>query len=170
MDRAQVQPYFTSENTLTTTPYIPIDAVHQTATSAFVFIEQDGKATAKEVKLGTVFGSLVEVTGLSGQERIILNRDVTMKAQMSLSHKNNFYGNKEKYPRSVSYLNSLSFDNRLLSNIQARYISQVRFVILLILSIVLLGIVSFVKLPRRLNPEIKIPIVTVITALPWRYS
>lgn len=73
---------------------------------------------------------------------------------------------KKKISESVSYLNSLSFDNRLLSSIQARYISQVRFVILLILSIVLLGIVSFVKLPRRLNPEIKIPIVTVITALP----
>ena len=73
---------------------------------------------------------------------------------------------KKKLSESVSYLNSLSFDNRLLSSIQARYISQVRFVILLIASIILLGIVSFTQLPRRLNPEIKIPIVTVITALP----
>lgn len=73
---------------------------------------------------------------------------------------------KKKLSESVSYLNSLSFDNRLLSSFQARYISQVRFVILFIFSIILLGIVSFTQLPRRLNPEIKIPIVTVITALP----
>lgn len=86
-DHAQVSLALTSENTLTTTPYIPIDAVHQTATSAFVFIEQDGKATAKEVKLGTVFGSLVEVTGLSGQERIILNRDVTEGTDVTISQK-----------------------------------------------------------------------------------
>ncbi len=73
---------------------------------------------------------------------------------------------KKKISESVSYLNSLKFDTKLLSTFQARYIAQVRFVILLILSICLLGIVSFIQLPRRLNPEIKIPIVTVVTALP----
>jgi multidrug efflux pump subunit AcrB len=73
---------------------------------------------------------------------------------------------KKKLAESVSYLNSLKFDTKLYSSIQARYISQIRFVILLIVSICLLGIVSFIQLPRRLNPEIKIPIVTVITALP----
>lgn len=73
---------------------------------------------------------------------------------------------KKKISESVSYLNSLKFDTKLYSSIQARYISQVRFVILLIVSICLLGIVSFIQLPRRLNPEIKIPIVNVITALP----
>ena len=76
-----------SQNTLSTTPYIPIDAVHQTATSAFVFVEVNGKATAKKVTLGTVFGSLVETTGLSGQERIILNRDVTEGTDVTISQK-----------------------------------------------------------------------------------
>lgn len=73
---------------------------------------------------------------------------------------------KKKISESVSYLNSLTFDAKLFSSFQARYIAQVRFVILLIISIILLGAVSFIQLPRRLNPEIKIPIVTVITALP----
>jgi len=73
---------------------------------------------------------------------------------------------KKKIVESVSYLNSLTFDTKLFSTFQAKYIAQVRFVILLILSISLLGIVSFLQLPRRLNPEIKIPIVTIITALP----
>lgn len=73
---------------------------------------------------------------------------------------------KKKIIESVSYLNSLAFDTKLFSSIQARYIAQVRFVILLIISICLLGVVSFFQLPRRLNPEIKIPIVTVVTALP----
>ncbi len=73
---------------------------------------------------------------------------------------------KKKISESVSYLNSLSFDTKLFSSFQARYIAQVRFVILFILSICLLGTVSFFQLPRRLNPEIKIPIVTVVTALP----
>ena len=73
---------------------------------------------------------------------------------------------KKKPSESVSYLNSLKFDSSLLSSFQARYISQIRFVILIILSIVLLGSVSFINLPRRLNPEIKIPIVTIVTTLP----
>ena len=73
---------------------------------------------------------------------------------------------KKKVSESVSYLNSLSFDRNLLNSLQARYISQTRFVVLLIVSICLLGITSFFQLPRRLNPEIKIPIVTVVTALP----
>ncbi len=72
----------------------------------------------------------------------------------------------QKVTESVSYLNSLTFDKKLYGSIQARYISQVRFVILLIASICLIGAVSFMQLPRRLNPEIKIPIVTVVTALP----
>lgn len=73
---------------------------------------------------------------------------------------------KKKITESVSYLNSLKFDSKLYSSIQGRYVSQVRFVILLIATICLLGAVSFIQLPRRLNPEIKIPIVNIFTTLP----
>lgn len=58
------------------TPYIPIDAVHQTASSSFVFVVRDGKAKAQKVQLGTVFGSLIQVSGLPSNEKIILDRSV----------------------------------------------------------------------------------------------
>lgn len=75
----------------------------------------------------------------------------------------------KKYPdgtKITSYLSSLSFDTSLLRSFQARYLSNLRFVVLLIVSIVVLGTFSFIQIPRRLNPEIKIPIVTIVTALP----
>lgn len=46
------------------------------------------------------------------------------------------------------------------------YLTNVRLVGLLVVSILLFGIVSFFTLPRRLNPEIQIPIVSVVTTYP----
>ena len=46
------------------------------------------------------------------------------------------------------------------------YITNIRIVILLVIIIVVAGISSFIALPRRLNPEVKIPIVSVSTILP----
>ncbi len=74
-----------SEKALTTVPYIPIDAVHQTSTSAFVFVVKDGKAAAHKVVLGTVFGSLVQVTGLSSSDKVILDRTVTEGTPVTIS-------------------------------------------------------------------------------------
>jgi len=48
----------------------------------------------------------------------------------------------------------------------AKFITNIRLVLLLILAITLLGITAYLQLPKRLNPEVKIPIVTVITVLP----
>lgn len=66
----------------------------------------------------------------------------------------------------VSYLSSVKFDPKLWNSIQAKYIVNFRLVLLLIVSIIAIGIVSFFEIPRRLNPEIKIPIVVVTTVLP----
>lgn len=68
--------------------------------------------------------------------------------------------------KQISYLNTLKFDKNLWNSIQAKYIVNVRLVILLIISIVGIGIASYISLPRRLNPEIKIPIVVINTILP----
>jgi len=67
---------------------------------------------------------------------------------------------------SKSYLERLRFDPKLNSSWVARYIGNIRIVLLLVLTIVVLGIASYLDLPRRLNPEIKIPIITVFTFLP----
>jgi len=48
----------------------------------------------------------------------------------------------------------------------AKYIVNIRIVFLLILAIFMIGVIGYASLPKRLNPEIKIPIVTVVTALP----
>lgn len=66
----------------------------------------------------------------------------------------------------TSYLHSLSFDKKLENTWYAQYIVQVRLVIMLVLSIVAFGLFSYFALPRRLNPEIKIPIIIVSTFLP----
>ncbi len=69
-------------------------------------------------------------------------------------------------PKQISsYLSSLKFDPKLWNTIQARYLVNIRLVILLILGIVIVGLSNVLSIPRRLNPEVKIPIVTVITSL-----
>jgi multidrug efflux pump subunit AcrB len=65
-----------------------------------------------------------------------------------------------------SYLKSLKFDPKLWNTLQAKYLLNFRLVILFIISIVLIGIFNFISIPRRSNPEVKIAIVTVVTALP----
>ncbi|MCS7093147.1 MAG: hypothetical protein NZL96_01805 [Patescibacteria group bacterium] len=55
---------------------IPIDAVYQSLDNAFVYLVKDGRAEAKEIKLGQVYGSFVEVEGIQTNDQIILERDV----------------------------------------------------------------------------------------------
>lgn len=66
----------------------------------------------------------------------------------------------------ASYLKHLVFDNKLASSIQAKYLSNPRLLVLLLTIIITLGVYSYLNIPRRLNPEIKIPIVVVSTVLP----
>lgn len=68
--------------------------------------------------------------------------------------------------KRASYLSTLKFKPNLLSSFQAKYLAQIRLPILFILLIVIVGIFSFVQIPRRLNPQIKIPFVIVTTVLP----
>lgn len=65
-----------------------------------------------------------------------------------------------------SYLSYLKFDSKLQSTAAAKYLTNFRYVLLLIIAIVAAGVFSFLNLPRRLNPEVKIPIVSVSTVLP----
>lgn len=65
-----------------------------------------------------------------------------------------------------SYLDRINFDPNLLTSFKAKYLTNLRLVALLMITIVIIGLSSFASLPRRLNPEVKIPIVTVVTALP----
>lgn len=71
-----------------------------------------------------------------------------------------------KKPVHLSYLERLKFDPKLLGSWVAGYIRNIRVVILLIITIVLIGIMSYTALPKRVNPEVKIPIVTIVTTLP----
>jgi len=66
----------------------------------------------------------------------------------------------------TNYLRHLRFEPSLLRTFHAKIITNFRLVFLLISLIVTLGTVSFLNIPRRLNPEVKIPIVTVVTVLP----
>jgi len=65
-----------------------------------------------------------------------------------------------------SYMDRLEFDPRLMVSAVAKYISNLRLVMLLVLTILLLGLVSYTSLPKRLNPEVNIAIVSVVTFLP----
>jgi HAE1 family hydrophobic/amphiphilic exporter-1 len=73
---------------------------------------------------------------------------------------------KAETKKPLSYLQRLQFDPAMLKGFVAGYVQNIRIVILLALAISILGIVSFFSLPKRLNPEVKIPIITVATVLP----
>lgn len=65
-----------------------------------------------------------------------------------------------------TYLRQLKFDPRLSSGFIEKYLGNPRLVLLLLTTIIGVGLFSYFNLPRRLNPEIKIPIVIVSAVLP----
>lgn len=65
-----------------------------------------------------------------------------------------------------SYLKRLKFDPKLKDSLIAKYLVNPRLVFLLLFTILIVGVTSYSSLPRRVNPEIKIPIVIVSTVLP----
>lgn len=67
---------------------------------------------------------------------------------------------------AASYFERIRFDKTLKGDTIWNYISNMRIVTLSVIAILFLGIVSYLSIPRRLNPEIKISIVTVVTVLP----
>lgn len=73
---------------------------------------------------------------------------------------------KSPAKRTYSYLEHLQFDPAMLKGFVAMYLGNIRLVLLLIISIALLGTIAFLEMPKRLNPEVNIPIVTIVTVLP----
>jgi hydrophobic/amphiphilic exporter-1 (mainly G- bacteria), HAE1 family len=65
-----------------------------------------------------------------------------------------------------SYLERLTFDPKMMSSAVAKYVTNIRVVLLLLMTIALLGTIAYTQLPKRLNPEVKIPIINIITVLP----
>ncbi|MCL5797418.1 MAG: efflux RND transporter permease subunit [Patescibacteria group bacterium] len=65
-----------------------------------------------------------------------------------------------------SYIDQLKFDKNLWNSLPAKWIFNIRLVVLLVTSVFILGIFSMFSLPRRLNPQVQIPIVVVSTILP----
>lgn len=65
-----------------------------------------------------------------------------------------------------SYVDRLTFSAELAAGFVAAYLSNIRVVIMLIFAIILFGISSLNTLPRRINPEVEIPIVSVVTVYP----
>lgn len=68
--------------------------------------------------------------------------------------------------KGTSYLEGLVFDPHLWDSLHAKWITNIRLVILLVLLVIAAGATAITTLPRRVNPEVKIPIVTVTTVLP----
>lgn len=66
----------------------------------------------------------------------------------------------------TTYLKKLKFDPKLKEGLFAKYLQNTRLVFLIVLLLGLIGTVSFLSLPRVLNPQINIPIVTVSAMLP----
>ncbi len=69
-------------------------------------------------------------------------------------------------PELTTYLKKLQFDKSQENTFFAKYLRNTRLVILIILLLCIIGISSFINLPRVLNPEVKIPFVIVSTILP----
>ncbi len=66
----------------------------------------------------------------------------------------------------TNFFSNIKFDERLRDTWWAKYLLNFRLVIILILVIGLLGVFSYLNIPKRLNPEIKIPIVLITSILP----
>ncbi|MFC1711745.1 efflux RND transporter periplasmic adaptor subunit [Patescibacteria group bacterium] len=65
-------------DSVATIPSIPIDAVHQLQDKAYVYLASNGTVTSKEIVLGKVLGSYVEIlAGLSKGDLLIISRNVT---------------------------------------------------------------------------------------------
>jgi HAE1 family hydrophobic/amphiphilic exporter-1 len=64
------------------------------------------------------------------------------------------------------YLQKLKFKPEYLNTFIAKYLKNVRLMIVLILAIIIGGIYSFININRTLNPEIDIPLILVSTTLP----
>lgn len=64
------------------------------------------------------------------------------------------------------YLQNLRFDQRLKNSFVARYLSNTRLILLIIICLVIAGSLSFSRLPRQLNPDVDLAIVNVVTTLP----
>lgn len=67
---------------------------------------------------------------------------------------------------NTSYLHTVKITDALKNSLVGRYLKNVRIVLLMIAIIAVAGVSAYNALPRRLNPEVKIPIVTVSTVLP----
>ncbi len=67
---------------------------------------------------------------------------------------------------SSTSLQSLRFDPTLSDKWWAKYMKNIRIVILIILAILAIGVTSLLTLSKRLNPEVKLTIVSVVTILP----
>jgi len=66
----------------------------------------------------------------------------------------------------ANYLSRIQFDPQLKDSWYAKYLLNFRLVLLLIIAIILIGYINFLDIPRRLNPQVDIPIVTISTVLP----
>jgi len=61
----------------TTVPFIPLDAVYQNELSSTIFVIEDGIAVSREVILGVVRGSYVQVIeGISPGDTVVVDRSV----------------------------------------------------------------------------------------------
>lgn len=65
----------------------------------------------------------------------------------------------------ASYLSRIKFDKNLEKSFPGRYLKNIRLMILSVILITVIGIFSYLNIPRRLNPEVEIPIVTVSSIL-----
>jgi multidrug efflux pump subunit AcrA (membrane-fusion protein) len=64
-------------DTTSSATYVPIDAVYQTSDSAYLFVNEKGKAKSRKVSLGDVYGTYVAVTnGLQDGDQVIVTRNV----------------------------------------------------------------------------------------------
>ncbi len=65
-----------------------------------------------------------------------------------------------------TYLRRLEFDPKLSNSIIAKYLINLRLIILIVIAIIGFGAISFLGLQRNLFPDVKIPQVIVTTVIP----
>ncbi len=65
-----------------------------------------------------------------------------------------------------TYLGKLEFREKYLNTLAGKYLQNIRLMVIMLIALIGFGVYAFISIPRTLNPEVNIPVVSVATVLP----
>ncbi|PID51928.1 MAG: hypothetical protein CR972_04455 [Candidatus Moraniibacteriota bacterium] len=79
---------------------------------------------------------------------------------------NNTHDKKGARDADSLYIQNVTYNDAEHSSFVKKYVDNMRVIALIMVTIILIGVVSFVRIPRTLMPEVNIAMVSVVTVMP----